>query len=413
MNRGKQYKQYAESLNQTTDLTIQEAVSIIKEKSFAKFDETIEVAFKLGIDPRQADQALRGTLSLPHGTGKDVRVVVICGDSDIKAAEEAGANEVGSDELVDRISKGFLDFDIVIATPAMMGKVGKLGKLLGARGMMPSPKSGTVTQDVAKTVSEFKAGKVEYRNDKTGIVHIAIERLLFRKKILLKISVKYMTLSKKVKPQKAKGTYIQSLVVSSTMSPDYDFVLRIHLRRRDNMVPTEKVLSKKAEIISEIETRVEGSAGVYLFDYRGLTVSKLSELRTQLREANAKATVFKNTFIKRALDELDYSYSDTLLKEPTVLLTCENDIVSPAKVLVDFVKNNEIGTIKGGYLGSKTLDLKDIKSLSNLPSREELLAKFVGSINAPVSNFVMGLSGVSRSLVYVLSAIKSEKDGGN
>ena len=179
------------------------------------------------------------------------------------------------------------------------------------------------------------------------------------------------------------------------------------------MVPTEKVLSKKAEIISEIKTRVEGSAGVYLFDYRGLTVSKLSELRTQLREANAKATVFKNTFIKRALDELDYSYSDTLLKEPTVLLTCENDIVSPAKVLVDFVKNNEIGTIKGGYLGSKTLDLKDIKSLSNLPSREELLAKFVGSINAPVSNFVMGLSGVSRSLVYVLSAIKSEKDGGN
>ncbi len=219
MNRGKQYKQYAESLDQTTDLTIHQAVTILKEKSFAKFDETIEVAFKLGIDPRQADQALRGTLSLPHGTGKDVRVVVICGDSDIKAAEEAGANEVGSDELVDRISKGFLDFDIVIATPAMMGKVGKLGKLLGARGMMPSPKSGTVTQDVAKTVSEFKAGKVEYRNDKTGIVHIVIGKASFSQENLVENFREVYDTIQKVKPQKAKGTYIQSLVVSSTMSP--------------------------------------------------------------------------------------------------------------------------------------------------------------------------------------------------
>ena len=219
MKKGKQYRSYAEAITPDTEYSINDAVSIIKENSFAKFDETIDVAFRLGIDPRQADQAIRGTLSLPHGTGKDVRVIAICADSDIKAAQEAGAVEVGSDELVEKISKGFLDFDIVIASPAMMGKVGKLGKLLGARGLMPSPKSGTVTQDVAKAVSEFKSGKVEYRNEKTGIVHIAIGKASFSQDQLVENFQEVYDTIQKVKPQKAKGTYILSLVVSSTMGP--------------------------------------------------------------------------------------------------------------------------------------------------------------------------------------------------
>lgn len=219
MKRGKQYRAFVDAVETDKEYSIESAVSIIKEKAFAKFDETVEVAFRLGIDPKQADQAIRGTLSLPHGTGKDVRVVVICGDADIKAAQDAGALEVGSDDLVEKISKGFLDFDVVVATPAMMGKVGKLGKMLGARGMMPSPKSGTVTQDVAKTVSEFKSGKVEYRNDKTGIVHIVIGKASFSQEQLVENFREVYDTIQKVKPQKAKGTYIQSLAVTSTMSP--------------------------------------------------------------------------------------------------------------------------------------------------------------------------------------------------
>tara|TARA_A100001011_G_scaffold366552_1_gene419203 strand:- start:32 stop:730 length:699 start_codon:yes stop_codon:yes gene_type:complete len=219
MKRGKQYRSYLEAIDKDKKYTINQACQLLKDNTFAKFDESVEVAFKLGIDPKQADQAVRGTLSLPHGTGKDVRIVVICSDSDIKAAEEAGAIEVGSDELVDKIAKGFLDFDIVIATPAMMGKVGKLGKLLGARGMMPSPKSGTVTQDVAKTVTEFKSGKVEYRNDKAGIVHIVIGKASFSQDKLVENFRELYDTIQKIKPQKAKGTYIQSLVVSTTMSP--------------------------------------------------------------------------------------------------------------------------------------------------------------------------------------------------
>jgi len=219
MKRGKQYRAFQDAIDSEKEYRVSDAVSLIKENVFGKFDETVEVAFRLGIDPRQADQAIRGTLSLPHGTGKDVRVIAICGESDIQAAQDAGAVEVGSDDLVEKISKGFLDFDIVVATPAMMGKVGKLGKMLGARGMMPSPKSGTVTQDVAKTVSEFRSGKVEYRNDKTGIVHIVIGKASFSQEQLVENFREVYDTIQKVKPQKAKGTYIQSLVVSSTMGP--------------------------------------------------------------------------------------------------------------------------------------------------------------------------------------------------
>jgi len=179
------------------------------------------------------------------------------------------------------------------------------------------------------------------------------------------------------------------------------------------MVPNEQVLSEKSEVISKIKSRIEDSRGIYFFDYRGLSVQKLNNLRVQLRESGAKATVFKNTYIRRALNDLNYDCPESVLKEPTVLLSCEDDIVSPAKVLVDFVKDNGIGLIKGGYLGDKAIDLNEVTRLSKLPTRHELLTQLVGTLNAPISNFVIGLSGVSRNLVCVLSAIKSQKDGGN
>jgi large subunit ribosomal protein L1 len=196
-----------------------EAVAIVKRNAKAKFDETIEVHIRLGIDPRQADQAVRGTISLPAGTGKEVRVAVFAEGEKAREAEEAGADVVGSDDLVERIQGGFLDFDAAIATPDMMSKAGRLGKVLGPRGLMPNPKLGTVTMDVGRVVSELKAGKVEYRNDRYGIVHVAIGKASFEEQGIFDNYATLIGEIMRVKPAGAKGRYVKSITLTSTMGP--------------------------------------------------------------------------------------------------------------------------------------------------------------------------------------------------
>ncbi len=196
-----------------------EAIRICKEASFAKFDESIEVHFSLGIDPRHADQLVRGTLTLPNGTGKDVRIVVVTDDENTDPIIKAGAIECGLDDLLKKISDGWLDFDIMIATPKVMPKLGKLGRLLGARGLMPSPKSGTVTTNVIDTVKEFKAGKVEFRNDKEGNLHLVIGKVGFEEDKLNENFMEVFSQVNKLKPSKAKGIYLKSITICSTMGP--------------------------------------------------------------------------------------------------------------------------------------------------------------------------------------------------
>ncbi|MDA1353022.1 MAG: 50S ribosomal protein L1 [bacterium] len=217
--RGKKYAEAAKKIDNEKHYVPTDAIELVKGVSNAKFDETIEVHFNLGIDPRHADQLVRGTIILPHGTGKDVRVVVICEGENQKLAEKAGANEVGSDDLIEKISGGFLDFDVLIASPDMMAKVGKLGRVLGARGLMPSPKSGTVTPDVVKAVTDFKAGKVEYRNDKNGIIHSVIGKASFDSEKLRDNFVAIYEVIEKAKPSKSKGVYMRSIVLAPTMGP--------------------------------------------------------------------------------------------------------------------------------------------------------------------------------------------------
>ena len=196
-----------------------DAVALAKELSRAKFDESVDVAFQLGIDARQADQMIRGTVSLPHGTGKDVKVLVFANDQ-IKEAEEAGADIVGGKELADEITAGrALDWDVTIATPDMMPVVGKLGQVLGPRGLMPNPKTGTVTTDVGKTVQAFKAGRVEYRNDRYGNVHVPIGRVSFEEDQLLDNLAEIASELRRVKPAASKGRYMRKIAVSSTMGP--------------------------------------------------------------------------------------------------------------------------------------------------------------------------------------------------
>lgn len=216
---GKRYLDAVKKIDNETMYDPSEAIRLLKETASAKFDETIDLAFRLGIDPRHADQQVRGAVVLPHGTGKTLKVLVFAKGEKAKEAEEAGADFVGSDEIVTKIQGGWFGFDVAVATPDMMGTVGKLGKLLGPKGLMPNPKVGTVTMDVTKAINEIKAGKVEYRVEKTGIVHVVIGKASFTEEQLM---ANFNTMAEtitKAKPAGAKGQYMKSVVISSTMGP--------------------------------------------------------------------------------------------------------------------------------------------------------------------------------------------------
>jgi len=199
--------------------TIEEAIPLLQKVKYAKFDETIELALRLGVDPKHADQMVRGTVVLPHGLGKSKKVLAIAGADKQKEATEAGADHVGGDEIVEKIIGGWMDFDAVVATPDMMRAVGKLGKVLGPRGLMPNPKTGTVTPDIARAVREIKAGKVEFRVDKTGIVHAPVGKMSFPAQNLIDNAHALVDSVVKSKPSAAKGKYLKSVTVSSTMGP--------------------------------------------------------------------------------------------------------------------------------------------------------------------------------------------------
>lgn len=215
---GKKYQAAKEKLEQR-EYTLEEAVQSIRELKFAKFDETAELALRLGVDPRHADQMVRGTVVLPNGLGKEVRVCVIASADKVKEAEEAGAEHIGGDDLVEKIQGGWLDFDVVVSTPDMMKGVGKLGRVLGPRGLMPNPKAGTVTFDVGKAVTEIKAGKVEFRVDKNGVIHAPFGKLSFSGDQLVENAQSLIDAVIRAKPASSKGRYLRGVFVSSTMGP--------------------------------------------------------------------------------------------------------------------------------------------------------------------------------------------------
>lgn len=219
MRPGRKREEAIKRVPRGTKYNIDEACSLVREVAFAKFDESVDMAVRLGVNPAHADQMVRGALLLPHGTGKSVRVVVFAKGDKAKEAEEAGADLVGADDLVKKISEGWLEFDSVIATPDMMGQVGRLGRVLGPRGLMPNPKVGTVTFDVGKAVSDAKAGKIEFRVEKAGIIHVPIGKSSFSADQLKDNAKALMDALMKAKPSSAKGTYVKSITMSSTMGP--------------------------------------------------------------------------------------------------------------------------------------------------------------------------------------------------
>ena len=220
MKRGKKYKESVALYDKQEQYDPAEAIKLCLDTAKANFDETIELSVRLGVDPRHADQQVRGAVVLPHGTGKEVRVLVLAKGDKAKEAQEAGADFVGAEEMVEKIQKeNWFDYDVIVATPDMMGLVGRLGRLLGPKGLMPNPKSGTVTMDVAKALQDIKAGKVEYRLDKTAIIHVPIGKRSFSQDQLEENMRTLMDAVIKAKPSAAKGTYLRSVAVSSTMGP--------------------------------------------------------------------------------------------------------------------------------------------------------------------------------------------------
>lgn len=220
MKRGKKYTQAAKLVDRATQYDVAEAISLVKKTAVAKFDETVEAHIRLGVDGRHADQQVRGAVVLPHGTGKTVRVLVFAKGDKVAEAEAAGADFVGGEELIPRIqNEGWFDFDVVVATPDMMGVVGRLGRVLGPKGLMPNPKAGTVTMDVTKAVNDIKAGKIEYRLDKANIIHCPVGKASFTEEQLTENFNTLMDAIVKAKPASAKGTYMKSVTVTSTMGP--------------------------------------------------------------------------------------------------------------------------------------------------------------------------------------------------
>lgn len=220
MKKGKRYTEAAKLVDRLNTYDIAEAVSIVKKSASAKFDETIECHIRLGVDGRHADQQVRGAVVLPHGTGKTVRVLVFAKGAKLDEAQAAGADHVGGEELIPKIqNEGWLDFDVVVATPDMMGVVGRLGRVLGPKGLMPNPKAGTVTMDVAKAIADIKAGKIEYRLDKSNIIHVPIGKASFSEEQLADNFQTLIDAVNKAKPSAAKGQYLRSVTVASTMGP--------------------------------------------------------------------------------------------------------------------------------------------------------------------------------------------------
>ncbi|MED4299604.1 50S ribosomal protein L1 [Geobacillus stearothermophilus] len=217
--RGKKYLEALKLVDRSKAYPIAEAIELVKKTNVAKFDATVEVAFRLGVDPKKADQQIRGAVVLPHGTGKVARVLVFAKGEKAKEAEAAGADYVGDTEYINKIQQGWFDFDVVVATPDMMGEVGKLGRILGPKGLMPNPKTGTVTFDVAKAVQEIKAGKVEYRVDKAGNIHVPIGKVSFDNEKLAENFAAVYEAILKAKPAAAKGTYVKNVTITSTMGP--------------------------------------------------------------------------------------------------------------------------------------------------------------------------------------------------
>jgi len=402
---GKRYNEAAAKIAPDKQYTLEDAVALVKSMPVAKFDQSVDLSFRLGVDPKHADQMVRGAVVLPHGIGKTVRVAVFAKGEKEREAREAGADVIGAEDLVERVQGGWMEFDTAVATPDLMGQVGRLGKVLGPRGLMPNPKLGTVTFDVGRAVREAKAGKVEFRVDKAGNIHTPIGKHSFGAEQLAANGMALIEAIVRAKPAAAKGTYLRSLTVSTTMGPGVplDALAIANLfkkagRDKERFVPTQE----KVEAVEELKSRLNGVKAVVLTEYRGLTVQQLGDLRKQLRAVSAEYKIVKNRLARLAIASSELQGLGTHLKGPTGVIFSKEDPVAVAKAVHAFARTNQALAVKAGYVEGQMLAPAGLKALADLPSREAIRAQLVGSIQGVLAGLVGVLAAPQRELVYVL-----------
>ncbi len=363
---------------------LKDAVPLLQKVKFAKFDETVEITMRLGVDPKHADQMVRGTVVLPHGLGKSKRVLVIASGEKVKEAEQAGADYVGGEEMVEKINKeNWTDFDALIATPDVMKSVGRLGKVLGPKGLMPNPKTGTVTFDVARAVQEVKAGKVEFRTDKTALVHVAVGKISFPPEKLVENASTLITSVIKAKPSVAKGKYVKGCYLSSSMG-------------------------------EKLGTELKKVSSVIVATYSKLTVAQDYELRKTLRSSGAKYRVVKNTLAERAAKGTKVEEVLKGLSGVTSIAYTEGDPVALAKALAKYAKDNPEFTFKAGVVEGRVVSIKEIESLATMPSKEEIYSKLLFLLNAPAQRLVSAMNAVGRDLAVVINqGVEKQKFANN
>ena len=343
-NRSKRYRAAAEQVDRRKSYSLTDAVSTLKKLPPTKFDQTVTVSFRLGVDPKQSDQMVRGTCPLPHGSGKQVRVLVFAEGKAAKDAKDAGAEFVGFKDMIQKVQEGFQDFDVAVATPAAMAEVRKLGKVLGPRGLMPNPKTGTVTEDTAKAVGEVKAGRVEFKLDKNGNVAVPVGKFSFAENALVENGTAVIEAVVRARPATAKGRFLEGMTLSATMSPG------LHLDPSPYSHHVNFMRPEKANIVSDLSAKLKDSLFVLVTDYQRMKVDQFSELRNRLAPAGAEMHVIKNSFLKRAIADSGLPDVGDTLTGQTAIVTGEKDVAPVAKILKAFAAEFKIATLKIGIV---------------------------------------------------------------
>jgi len=355
----------------------------VKEITTTKFDASVDVDVRLGVDPRKANQMVRGVVSLPNGTGKVTRVLCLCTPDQEAAAKEAGADYVGLDEYVEKIKGGWTDVDVIITMPSCMGKLGPLGRVLGPRGLMPNPKSGTVTMDVAKAVKEVKQGKIDFKVDKAGIIHTSIGKVSMTAEQIYGNAKEFISTVIKLKPAAAKGTYIKSIFISSTMSKGV-----------------------KDTIIAELGEKLKNYPHFYLVDVTGLNAEATSSLRRKCFKSEINMVVVKNKLLHKAFEASDVDFEPLYgsLKGNTAVLFTQTANV-PAKMLKEYKKEG-IPALKAAYVEETLFVGADkLEELAALKSKNEVIAEVVALLQSPAKNVVSALQSGAGTIHGVLKTL--------
>ena len=402
----KQKEAYAK-LDRSKSYDLNAASALIKDITNVKFDASVDIAVRLGVDPRKANQMVRGVVTLPHGTGKDVKVLALVTPDKEAEAEAAGADFVGLDEYLQKIKGGWTDVDVIITMPSCMGKLGPLGRILGPRGLMPNPKTGTVTMDVAKAVKDVKAGKIDFKVDKTGIVHAAIGKASFEADKIADNANELVQTLIKLKPTASKGTYIKSIFMSSTMSPSVEVDVKSVSKQLKTYIMTRE---EKSQVIQDLTSTLADTDTIYLADISGLDALSTSNLRRACFKANVKLAVVKNTLLSKAMEASDKEFGELkdILKGNTSIMIAEAGN-APAKVIKEFRKKSDRPLLKGAYVEEAVyIGDEQLNALVNIKSREELIGDIVGLLQSPAKNVISALQSGGGKLAGILKTL-SEK----